>query len=119
MDEVRPIDGNALEQEMRGFAIQIWVDGKDTSASTREETAEACADMVSNAPTLIHALSEWRKPTDPLPTRKDANKNGCILAVHKLFDFDVDWWHFSTVANNPEDFYCWYPTPEPPEELLK
>lgn len=50
--------------------------------------------MVSDAPTLIHELSEWRKPAESPPTRKDANKNGCILAVHKLFDFDADWWHF-------------------------
>ena len=117
MDEVRLIDGNALEQEMREFAVQIWIESKNTS--TCEETAEACADMVSDAPTLIHELSEWRKPAESPPTRKDANKSGCILAVHKLFDFDADWWHFSTVAGNPEDFYCWYPTPEPPKELLK
>lgn len=116
-DEVRLIDGNALEQEMRGFAAMIWLEHKNASDS--EETAEACADMVKEAPTLIRELSEWRNPADSLPTRKDANKNGCVLAVHKLFDFDVDWWHFSTVANNPESFYCWYPTPEPPEGLLQ
>lgn len=56
MDEVRLIDGNALEQEMREFAVQIWIESKNTS--TCEETAEACADMVSDAPTLIHELSE-------------------------------------------------------------
>ena len=118
MNEVRPIDGNALERKMREFAVQIWLESKNTG-TCEEETAEVCADMVSDAPTLIHELSEWRKPAESLPTRKDANKNGCILAVHKLFNDDVDWWHFSTVANNPEDFCCWYPTPEPPEELLK
>lgn len=28
MDEVRLIDGNALEQEMREFAVQIWIESK-------------------------------------------------------------------------------------------
>ena len=46
MDEVRLIDGNALEQEMREFAAQIFV-GCHRTTTDSEEAVHACADMVS------------------------------------------------------------------------
>lgn len=48
MDEVRLIDGNALEQEMREFAAQIFV-GCHRTTTDSEEAVHACADMVSEA----------------------------------------------------------------------
>lgn len=48
MDEVRLIDGNALEQEMREFAAQIFVCCNKTTTDT-EETVHTCADMVNEA----------------------------------------------------------------------
>ena len=36
MDEVRLIDGNALEQEMREFAAQIFVGCRRTTTDTEE-----------------------------------------------------------------------------------
>lgn len=51
MDEVRLIDGNALEQEMREFAAQIFV-GCHRTTTDSEEAVHACADMVSEAQTI-------------------------------------------------------------------
>jgi hypothetical protein len=64
------------------------------------------------------AVSLWRKASEVKPTKEDANGNGCILAIHKEFGC-VDEWQYSTVADNPENFYCWYPLLEPPEEFMK
>lgn len=51
MDEVRLIDGDALEQEMREFAAQIFV-GCHRTTTDSEEAVHACADMVNEAPTI-------------------------------------------------------------------
>ena len=64
------------------------------------------------------AVSLWRKASEVKPTKEDANGNGCILAIHKEFGY-VDEWQYSAVADNPENFYCWYPLLEPPEEFMK
>lgn len=81
MDEVRLIDGNALEQEMREFAAQIFV-GCHRTTTDSEEAVHACADMVNEAPTI---------DPESLPPywRKTAN-DACT--IHKN-DFDEEFWH--------------------------
>lgn len=48
MDEVRLINATTLEKEMRGYFRYI---GRETTNEC-ESTAECCADMVSEAPTI-------------------------------------------------------------------
>ena len=71
MDEVRLIDGNALEQEMREFAAQIFV-GCHRTTTDSEEVVHTCADMVNEAPTIDpESLPPyWRKTAEDPPTRE-------------------------------------------------
>ena len=48
MDEVRLINATPLEKEMQEYALYI---GRETTNEC-ESTAECCADMVSEAPTI-------------------------------------------------------------------
>ena len=67
MDEVRLIDGNALEQEMREFAAQIFV-GCHRTTTDSEEAVHTCADMVNEAQTIdpesLRPVSEWELNPD-------------------------------------------------------
>lgn len=82
MDEVRLIDGNALEQEMREFAAQIFV-GCHRTTTDSEEVVHTCADMVNEAPTIDpESLPPyWRKTAEDPPTREDGNEIGSILCA--------------------------------------
>ena len=63
MDEVRLIDATPLEKEMREYSQYI---GRETTNEC-ESTAECCADMVSEAPTI--------DPETLRPTWRDPEKN--------------------------------------------
>ena len=73
MDEVRLIDGNAIENELREFAAQIFV-GCHRTTTDSEEAVHTCADMVSEAPTIDpESLPPyWRKTAEDPPTREAA-----------------------------------------------
>lgn len=60
MAEVRLINAIPLEKEMREYALYI---GRETTNEC-ESTAECCADMVSEAPTidLEKMIPAWRSP---------------------------------------------------------
>lgn len=45
MDEVRLIDGNAIENELREFAAQIFV-GCHRTTTDSEEAVHTCADIL-------------------------------------------------------------------------
>ena len=68
MDEVRLIDGNAIENELREFAAQIFV-GCHRTTTDSEEAVHTCADMVNEAPTIDpESLPPyWRKTAEDLP----------------------------------------------------
>lgn len=85
MDEVRLIDGNALEQEMREFAAQIFV-GCHRTTTDSEEAVHTCADMVNEAPTIDpESLPPyWRKTAEDPPTREDGDEIGRILCVQGI-----------------------------------
>nr|DAR04218.1 MAG TPA: RNA-binding protein [Caudoviricetes sp.] len=59
MDEVRLINATPLEKEMREYALYI---GRETTNEC-ESTAECCADMVSEAPTInpetLRPVAHW------------------------------------------------------------
>ena len=102
MDEVRLIDGNALEQEMREFAAQIFV-GCHRTTTDSEEAVHACADMAE----------------DP-PTREDGNEIGSILCAgyhcnirDGLWIENIMPWH--VVRDNPGMFPLWIPLPKLPD----
>lgn len=63
MDEVRLINATPLEKEMQKYALYI---GRETTNEC-ESTAECCADMVSEAPTI--------DPETLRPTWRDPEKN--------------------------------------------
>lgn len=63
MDEVRLINATPLEKEMQEYALYI---GRETTNEC-ESTAECCADMVSEAPTI--------DPETLRPTWRDPEKN--------------------------------------------
>lgn len=121
MDEVRLIDGNALEQEMREFAAQIFV-GCHRTTTDSEEAVHACADMVSEAQTIDpESLPPyWRKTAEDPPTREDGDEIGSILCAgyHRNIR-DGMWlentmsWHI--VRDNPGTFPLWMPLPKLPD----
>ena len=59
MDEMRLINATPLEKEMREYALYI---GRETTNEC-ESTAECCADMVSEAPTIdpetLRPVAHW------------------------------------------------------------
>lgn len=121
MDEVRLIDGNAIENELREFAAQIFV-GCHRTTTDSEEAVHTCADMVSEAPTIDpESLPPyWRKTTEDPPTREDGNEIGSILcaAYHRNIRNGI-WlagnmpWHI--VADCPEMYPLWMPLPKLPD----
>lgn len=112
MDEIRPIDANALIDALRVMGANGL-----TLHGGQYAYCQALK-IIQDAPTIKKLLPQWRKAEETPPTRKDANGNGCVLAVHKREGY-VGEWQFYTVADAPEDFYCWYPLQEPPEEFFK
>lgn len=60
MDEVRLINATPLEKEMQEYALYI---GRETTNEC-ESTAECCADMVSEAPTIdpetLRPVAYWK-----------------------------------------------------------
>lgn len=107
MDEVRLIDGNAIENELREFAAQIFV-GCHRTTTDSEEAVHTCADMVSEAPTI-----------DP-PTMEDGNEIGSILCAGYHCNIrDGMWlenimpWH--VVRDNSGMFPLWMPLPKLPD----
>lgn len=55
MDEVRLIDGNAIENELREFAAQIFV-GCHRTTTDSEEAVHTCVDMVNEAQPLTRKV---------------------------------------------------------------
>lgn len=115
MDEVRLIDGNALEQEMREFAAQIFVGCNKTTTDT-EEAVHTCADMVNEAQTIDPEDLPpcWRKSVEDPPTREDGNAIGSVLAIgyhcnirDGLWLENIMPWH--VVRDNPGTFPLWMP----------
>lgn len=121
MDEVRLIDGNALEQEMREFAAQIFV-GCHRTTTDSEEAVHTCADMVSEAPTIDpkNLPLVWRKSSIDPPEKEDGDAIGDVLTVAYYRDIRNGMWLTSTmtwfiVASQPEKFPLWMPTPKLPD----
>lgn len=121
MDEVRLIDGNALEQEMREFAAQIFVGCRRTTTDS-EEAVHTCADMVSEAKTIDPEDLPpcWRKSVEDPPTREDGNAIGSVLATgyhcnirDGLWLENIMPWH--VVRDNPGTFPLWMPLPKLPD----
>lgn len=80
MDEVRLIDGNALEQEMREFAAQIFV-GCNKTTTDCEEAVHTCADMVNEAKTIDPEDLPpcWRKSVEDPPTK--------VFAIYQSLEY--------------------------------
>ena len=74
--------------------------------------------LIETAPVVYPAMRPGWSTPDKKPTREDADEDGHVLAVHKGWTGEASKWLFSVVANHPENFYCWYPMPTPPAELL-
>lgn len=121
MDEVRLIDGNAIENELREFAAQIFVGCHRTTTDT-EEAVHTCADMVSEAPTIDPESlpPHWRKSEETPPKKKDGDVLGSVFAVayHRNIRNGI-WlasnmpWHI--VADCPEMYPLWMPLPKLPD----
>lgn len=60
------------------------------------------------------ANSNWFDVRDRIPTEKDADADGCILAVHKATT--RRYFHWRSVALNPYDFTIWTHVPSLPGE---
>lgn len=118
MDEVRLINGNALEQEMREYALYI---GRETTNEC-ESTAECCADMVNEAPTIDpESLPPyWRKTAESPPTREGGDEIGSILCAGYHRNIRDGMWLENTmswriVRDNPGTFPLWMPLPKLPD----
>ena len=56
---------------------------------------------------------KWISVEERLPTEDDGDAVGAVLAIHKAAK--KKYWHWGNVAENPYDFTCWMPLPEPPK----
>lgn len=121
MDEVRLIDGNALEQEMREFAAQIFV-GCNKTTTDCEEAVHTCADMVNEAPTIDPETLPpyWRKSSIDPPEEEDGDAIGDVLTVAYYRNIRNGMWltinmTWFVVASQPEKFPLWMPLPKLPD----
>lgn len=57
---------------------------------------------------------KWIPVEERLPTVCDADADNCVLAIH--FASNKRYYHWRSVAENPQDFTHWMPLPEPPKE---
>lgn len=114
MDEVRLIDGNAIENELREFAAQIFVGCHRTTTDT-EEAVHTCADMVSGAPTIDpeDLPPQWRKSSEDPPTREDADEYWNVLVWNGRHAEVIRW---DNVVLCPLEVPYWMPCPKPPRE---
>lgn len=103
-NKARPVDANELLKQ------SIYCKGEDGAMFYAVPTSS-----IFKAPTLTSKYT-WNTP-DNKPTKADADRSGYVLAVHKN-DTHIERWLAYTVAEYPENFYCWYPLPEPPMEVF-
>lgn len=114
MDEVRLINATPLEKEMREYALYI---GRETTNEC-ESTAECCADMVSEAPTIDPETirPQWIDVQDKLPEEYQSVlgvANGVdVRIVHYAFG---GFWMEDTTGEEYNVTY-WMPLPEIPKE---
>lgn len=114
MDEVRLINATPLEKEMREYALYI---GRETTNEC-ESTAECCADMVSEAPTIDPETirPQWIDVQDKLPEEYQSVlgvANGVdVRIVHYVFG---GFWMEDTTSEEYNVTY-WMPLPEIPKE---
>ena len=73
-----------------------------------------CIEAIAN--TLISngvTIQKWISVEERLPTEDDGDAVGAVLAIHKAAK--KKYWHWGNVAENPYDFTCWMPLPQPPK----
>jgi hypothetical protein len=100
MDEVRLINATPLEKEMQEYALYI----RRETTNECESTAECCADMVSEAPTIDPETLRptWCDPEKNPPEVEtevlvlvDCGKEYCITTAHyedgNVFSQDSEW----------------------------
>lgn len=83
--------------------------------------AEEIADhLIANGVTIqqdqfreVTKMIGWISVEERLPTEDDGDAVGAVLAIHKAAK--KKYWHWGNVAENPYDFTCWMPLPEPPK----
>lgn len=91
MDEVRLINATPLEKEMQEYALYI---GRETTNEC-ESTAECCADMVSEAPTI--------DPETLRPTWHNPDKNPPKVEEDVLILFETACGGYGITTANYED----------------
>ena len=114
MDEMRLINATPLEKEMQEYALYI---GRETTNEC-ESTAEYCADMVSEAPTIDpETISpQWIDSQDKLPEEYQS-----VLGVANGVDVRIvhyalgGFWMEDTTGEEYNVTY-WMPLPEIPKE---
>ena len=119
MAEVRLINAIPLEKEMREYALYI---GRETTNEC-ESTAECCADMVSEAPTidLEKMIPAWRSPDkDPPKVEEEVlilycnsiggygittahYENGNVLSQNSAFYWE-DLWDWGLYDEEQDDY---------------
>lgn len=119
MAEVRLINAIPLEKEMREYARYI---GRETTNEC-ESTAECCADMVSEAPTidLEKMIPAWRSPDkDPPKVEEEVlilycnsiggygittahYENGNVLSQNSAFYWE-DLWDYGLYDEEQDDY---------------
>lgn len=94
--------------------------GSYTYSIAKKATLRALNAMLNHLKLMPTAkLPYWRKTAENPPTEKDvAHSSGFVLAV-KNGDGFVNAWHWTVVADFPEDFPVWMPMPEIQKEEKK
>ena len=81
MDEVRLINATTIEKEMREYSRYI---GHETT-NERESTAECCADMVNEAPTIdpktLRPVAHWEEIPGSCVSSAGKSGSWCVPAT--------------------------------------
>lgn len=112
------------QQKKKQQGICIWLDGDGKAHAYNNEfdVTIHCENEreMNEAIALLHLANRlhWRKTEEVLPTEKDADENGKVLAVakHGALGSVVETWWFDGVARHPNEFPVWMPLPELPED---
>lgn len=132
MSEQRFINAIPLEAEMREFARRVGYEATNEC----ESTAEYCADMVSEAPT-VELGNQWIMAADRMPdipgdekswahvsvivARKGSKKSSPMIYERAIIRGKTvyRWKYVWDRIYYGDDIFAWMPFPEPPEEEIE
>ena len=80
-----------------------------------DDAANAIDRLANTTQRVANAETRWISAEERLPTRADTGGTDIVLAIAKG-ESKVQPWFWDIVVRYPQEFTCWMPLPEPPNE---